>query len=42
MAKTKTKKSNSLEGKVCKNCGHVIYKVKYRGYRCWCDKPEVK
>ena len=38
--KPQTKKPN--EGKQCKHCGHLIYWVKYHGYRCWCDKAEPK
>lgn len=29
-------------GKTCKHCGHVIYWVKFYGYRCMCDKAEPK
>ena len=26
------------EGKTCMSCGHLIYWLKGRGYRCMCDK----
>lgn len=34
----KNRKIKPLEGKTCKCCGHLIVWVKYRGYRCFCDK----
>lgn len=37
----KTKKVESIKGKVCKNCGHVIYYTRRYGFRCMCDRPEV-
>ena len=41
----KTKKEikpDPIKGRVCKNCGHVIYKIKYRGYNCLCGNPEPR
>ena len=29
------------EGKTCRCCGHLIYWLKGRGYRCMCDKAVV-
>lgn len=31
-------KKHDKHGKTCKSCGHLIIWVKYKGYRCFCDK----
>ena len=31
-------KKHQKAGKTCKSCGHLIYWIKYKGYRCFCDK----
>ena len=36
--KTKKTKVINKAGKTCLACGHLIYKIKRIGYKCFCDK----